>query len=776
VADASDALSVVTGAQFAVRQESAPGGITLVRTNQGGVPEADVARLKGKGPEAFLIRSADTATLTIVANADSGLVNGLYDYLRRVGCRWFFPGDAWAVLPKKRDITLKLDEVVVPAFRMRSFAGTGGFGGATPVDPGRTMAGRWDTWKRRNGFGGEFALGGHTYEAFNTAHRAILEAHPEYLALVDGKRGPWSVTGKLCVSNPELVELYVQDRLALFRRHVALAPEGPQSFAISVDPSDGGGFCECDRCRRIGSGSPSDQAFYLANQVAKAVSSEMPGRRVSLYAYLDHAAVPTIPLEPNVYVSVIPEALQRTGLSAEEFIAAWREKVGKLSLYTYWSIPDWNADLPTFDFTTTPREKIRYWNEHGIEGVNFETTFSSGAMGIGLYLASRLLWEPNVDDRALLDEFYELAFATARTPMRRMLERWAKAFTLSDYELGLAYRDLAEAKKAAQRRADVLRRIADYQEYVDYIARWLEYQDAPPNTVERIDRARDVMTSVYRAYGSTMIDAHRMQQLVAERYEKASELRAEFDPKNFEAPGWRRIAEREPVSLGARYHAVELPRVRVSDEIVPLRSTQRASPQPPAPLLFGGPTDFEIEVPVDHRSFDFAVKVQAAGGAPGDAVVVRGPGDDEVFRSVVPADGQAHVLSAPVDKPGRYRIHVEDQKQTFFFTPPAGLPTIFRSFASPWPSPPIYFLVPKGLRRVAMFAHGSVPIEVHDPDGKLVPTQGRRVVTFDVAPNQEGRVWSFQRFKGWEPVRMLNVPQVFALSPDTLLIPASEAR
>lgn len=777
--DAAQVLGEVTEVPFAVTEASAADGIVLMRSKGAGAPQADVSRLEGRGPEAFVIRSTDRRSLTITANADAGLINGIYYYLQRIGCRWFFPGDAWTVLPKRRDVTLKIDEVVAPAFRQRLFSGTGGFGGATPVDPRRQMSVRWDTWKRRNGFGGEFQLGGHTYEAFNTAHREVLEAHPEYLALVAGKRRPWAPSTKLCVSNPHVVELYTEDRLKLLRRHVKAQPDGPSSFAISVDPSDGSGFCECEKCRKIGSGSASDQAFYLANQVAKAVSQEMPGRRVSLYAYADHAAVPTIPLEPNVYVSVIPEAFQRTGLSPEDFIAAWRQKAGTLSLYTYWSIPDWSSDLPTFDFTTTPREKIRYWHDHGIEGVAFETTYAAGAMGIGLYLASRLLWNPATDDAALLREFYELAFGPAKASMQRMLERWAKHFTLSEYEIGLSARDLAEARRAAARNPAVLRRIGDYDAYLEYIAEWLAYQDAPKNTPERIEHARAVLATIFRGYDSAMVHAYRIQELVADRYEKGSSLRAEFNPKISDASGWKLLSAPSASAkrLEARYPAAPLPQVWVSDDLVAPRSSSVATePATAAPVLFAGTTEFEIEVPVGVKSLEFQLKVQKAPTTPGNTVIVRRVGGASLFQDIVPADGEAHRLAIPLETPGRYIVRVEDQKTTFFFTPPAGLPCIFRKFLSPSLSPPVYFLIPKGLRKAAIFAHGAKPIEIHDADGRLVPTQGRRVVMFDVPPGQDGRVWSFRNYKGWEPVRMLNLPQVFALSPGALLVPSSELR
>jgi hypothetical protein len=68
-----------------------------------------------------------------------------------------------------------------------------------------------------------------------------------------------------------------------------------------------------------------------------------------------------------------------------------------------------------------------------------------------------------------------------------------------------------------------------------------------------------------------------------------------------------------------------------------------------------------------------------------------------------------------------------------------------------------------------------VPIEVRDNDGRVVPQQGDRVLIMDVPAGQDGKVWSLKGYKGWEPIRMLNLPQVFAQSPDALLEPVDAA-
>ena len=51
-------------------------------------------------------------------------------------------------------------------------------------------------------------------------------------------------------------------------------------------------------------GSVSDRAFGLANEVARAVAREHPGKMVGMLAYNDHCEPPSFPLEPNVYVQL----------------------------------------------------------------------------------------------------------------------------------------------------------------------------------------------------------------------------------------------------------------------------------------------------------------------------------------------------------------------------------------------------------------------------------------------------------------------------------------
>ncbi len=102
---------------------------------------------------------------------------------------------------------------------------------------------------------------GHSWQQIISDHQAEFNAHPEYFALVKGKRdvrNPIDDIPKLCVSNPAVVELCRQWAREYFAKH-------PKEEMVSMDPSDYNGpvgHCERDQCARIGTGTSSDKFSF----------------------------------------------------------------------------------------------------------------------------------------------------------------------------------------------------------------------------------------------------------------------------------------------------------------------------------------------------------------------------------------------------------------------------------------------------------------------------------------------------------------------------------
>jgi hypothetical protein len=781
LADLERSLHTMTGQKFISTTDLDASGITLLRANHSAAPRSIRTALADKGREAFHLEPSGNERLWIVAHTDAGLCHGIYAYLEQLGCRWLIPSERWEIVPHRADIRLAQPRTAQPAFVSRTFFGTGGFGGALPCDPKLTMQGRWRDWQRRNRFGGIFILGGHSGEAFNAAHKKELEEHPEYRAMVNHQRVPFSAISKFCASNEEVLQLYIANRIAQLRLQRKLDPDGPRSYAVSVEPADGGGHCECPACQQLG--SVSDRVFTVANRVARAVAAEFPDGRVSLYAYNEHAAVPRIKLEPNVYVTVVPYAFQRTGFSPDQLLEAWSRKVDRLSVYDYWSIPDWTHDLPTFDFLGAGPARLRWWHAHKVEGFSCESTFSGGAMGPGWYVAGRLAWDPTSDEQKIFAEFLELAFRRAQAPMGRMLRRWAEGFCLTSHELALSYRDVDEAWRLANGLPDIQGRVADYGRYVEYLRRRFEYVQATGEA--RHAAAVRLLEHGWNIYHSAMIHSFRLSQLVTrDEAARHPELRAGYDSRDKQAAGWQAIRPLEDsgvralVSAGVRdFSPCGFTTRRFSGKLVPLTSVPQKEEF--SAVLFPSSTQLiEVAAPAELKTLRLRVGCEkpvhvtmtdAHGGIIHDETVTTG----EKWRE------QWSELSIALPGPGAYRVQLWSPKRIFRLSVPLGVPLSLPSFVNSQgtPTPRLYFYVPPGTERLALFASyiAAGPPRFFDPMGTEVKPQfidGGKLMLLDVSAGQRGAVWSLDRAKAPnEPIRMLNAPQSYAFSAETLLVP-----
>lgn len=774
-------LTQATGVPFRVSTHSDQ-GIFLLRSDAPGVPADVVDKLRGQGREAYFLRSQGQGRLLIVANADDGLVFGAYQLLERLGFRFYFPSDKWTITPGLEDIEGTYDTLVKPAFRVRRFAGTGGFGGKLVVDRGQTLEARWTTWKRANGFGEEFKIAGHAGEAFNARHKGLLLKHPEYLASVDGQR-VWSKTAKLDPSNPEAVALFVRDRLDAYRKQLKQDPDGAGSFAVSVDAADGGGHCNSPECLRIG--GPSEQQFYLANAVARALAEEFPGAQASMHAYNLHASVPRIPLEPNVYVMLVPYAFRRDDATPEAFIAEWRKKRARLSIYDYWSIPDWVADAPVFDFRTTPAKKLRYWQAMGIEGFGAETTYGAGAMGLALYIAGHLMWDTQRDPGLLAEEFYRDAFAESAAPMRRMLERWSAGFLLTAGELASSFADLAEAFQLA-RSPQVVSRLVDYTSYVQYLRLRYEFLNAPGASQTASKRA--LLTHLWRIHGSAMVATYRLHRLLLKG---DPQLAAEFDPRDERLPIWKALtpfdsaAARRCVASGRE----QFPNLGISvktyaGDLVPAAAAH-GSPDVPMPMPVAitlmGSSRLELTIP----SGVVQLKVELSSTAPIRARII-GENQADVGSIQLEASATPQLFETKISKPGSYWLDFRTTKMgKVTVSTPANVGVELQEFRipKPAPAPDLYFFVPKGETRVAIYSRtaflrperrGPVLLDGADNEVPVERLDGGSVLLASVPAGQDGRIWALRRAVAPSAsLKLMNAPQRFALSRAALRVPAS---
>ncbi|MCB1061808.1 MAG: hypothetical protein KDN20_02670, partial [Verrucomicrobiae bacterium] len=162
-------------------------------------------------------------TLEIWGLDERGSFNGVCGLLRRLGVRWYLPGELGEVVPTLNTIELPtIDETVRPDFPLRQFNFRFGTAG---VDT--------SMWAMH--------LGTRQNEKLQIAHglsnmtnnEAVFAAHPEWFALYGGKRDfkPGNSKCQLCYSNDEL-----------FRETVRYARAQLDQFqleSVSIMPPDG---------------------------------------------------------------------------------------------------------------------------------------------------------------------------------------------------------------------------------------------------------------------------------------------------------------------------------------------------------------------------------------------------------------------------------------------------------------------------------------------------------------------------------------------------------
>lgn len=273
----SEYLQKISGATFVVKSGDRSEGIVVGTAQE--FP-AFAKRFDLTNPdtqEDYLIQSHDGGVYLIGATP-LAVNHAVWDFLYRLGYRAFFPSPHWEIIPHHPNLAIDVDVFEHPSFLFRRiFCGSGSW-------PGNME--RWQQWNQKNRMEGSIVVNTtHSWNQIYKKSQPEFDKHPEYFALVDGKRQTEVAHKKFCLSNNGLRQLIVQYALKYFQ-------ENPQENSVSIDPSDFGGWCQCDLCKAIG--TPSDQMVVLANQVIDAVRAKYSGKYVAFYAYYDHSPPPSI--------------------------------------------------------------------------------------------------------------------------------------------------------------------------------------------------------------------------------------------------------------------------------------------------------------------------------------------------------------------------------------------------------------------------------------------------------------------------------------------------
>lgn len=262
-----------------------------------------------------------------------------------------------------------------------------------------------------------------------------FDEHPEYYAEINGQRQREKT--QLCLSNPDVLELVKGRVLEELRKQ-------PDARLFSVSQDDNYNGCTCAKCRAFdeSEGSMAGSMVRFVNAVAEAIEPEFPNVVIDTLAY-QYTRKPPKHIRPRHNVSVRlcsieccfvhplrqcrvddPDApnIELSQPFAEDLIG-WGKVCRRLYIWDY---------VTNFSHFWMPHpnhfvlaDNVRFFAENGVKGV-FEQGCpcpGGGEMtGLRAYVLSKALWDPEVDEELLINEYLSGVFGQAGAYMRRYLE------------------------------------------------------------------------------------------------------------------------------------------------------------------------------------------------------------------------------------------------------------------------------------------------------------------------------------------------------------------
>jgi len=783
--DLAEYLGRIAGAQFEVVAGDGSAGIVVgtaaefpaLAAGAGFEPEHSLRR------EEYLLRS-EAARLLLIGATEIAVEHAVWDLLGRLGYRQYFPGERWEIVPSVPELGIEVDAREAPAYHARRiWYGYGAWDyNAEPYE-------RWCVRNRARS--GMTLSTGHAYGAIIRACAEEFAAHPEYYGLVGGERRlAGQVDGggniKFCISNPGLRDLVVRYAIGYFENN-------PEADSISMDPSDGSNWCECDECAALG--SVSDRALTLANQVAEAITERFGDKYVGMYAYNMHSPPPGIRAHSNVIISVATSFI-RGGYTLDQLIEGWQAQGATIGIREYLGVNVWDRDLPgrargsdlEYVTTTIPR-----FHSQGARFYSAESSDNWGPNGLGYYVAARVLWD--LDEAQRLDElttrFLDDCFGPAAEPMRafyEMIDASGNPLLCRDL-LGRMYRTLAQAREAAADDAAVLGRTSDLVLYTRYVELFLGYSTAQAEA--RQQAFEDLIRHAYRMRATMMVHTKALYRDLVNR-DRGVEIPAgaEWNVPEETNP-WKDSTPFSDAELAAFVSdgiaanpVVGVEAVRFSDDLVPATPLGLQAPVEGAlgervrgrqvryTWLEQAPAEIELRVTgglIEHYRDRGNVRFALYA----DEEATLEPVDTD---ETVPPDGQERTIALGTPYPGLHRIEWTDGGDMTSVTWPEGVPVTLRSdleepanLQGRWT---LLFYVPAGTDAVGGYASNTSG-EVVDGDGQVALSFGDLAepgyFRIPVPEGQDGRLWALRNCAGRR--MLMTVPPYLAPRADALLLP-----
>ena len=263
-----------------------------------------------------------------------------------------------------------------------------------------------------NEYGGHYRWAGfvHTFYPFLPPEKYFKD-HPEwYSQNAQGER--FHMHGQLCLTNDEMRAEFTKNVLQRLRQN-------PDAKLVSISQNDWHGNCQCEKCKAIDEkeGSPSGLLLQFVNHVAEAVEKEFPDVTVTTLAY-QYTRKPPKFTRPRKNVAVRlcsiecdfshPLATHENNKKFRGDIQGWKEVAPRLFVWDY--VTNFHNVIMPHPNLNVLAPNIRFFRDNNVVAL-FEQgdgyCRSGDFVRLRAWLIGHLLWNPDLDETALIREFVE---------------------------------------------------------------------------------------------------------------------------------------------------------------------------------------------------------------------------------------------------------------------------------------------------------------------------------------------------------------------------------
>ena len=355
--------------------------------------------------------------LIIVGGHEKGLINGVYSLLEHFGFRKYTSEDPVSI-PQKKPLSLPNDQLKTPVIKYRT---------TSYYDAQDKDYSVWHKLSSRDAWG----MFVHTFELLITPEK-YGKTHPEYFSLIDGKRNP--VT-QLCLSNEDVFQTLVSE----LRERIE---KNPKAKYWSVSQNDNDKYCQCEPCTALNKkygDLPSGSMVWFVNKVAR----EFPDKIISTLAYWYTRAAPSnIIAEPNVNIMLcnIESTREKPVFDTDPAFTRDLQDWGKMSQDIL--IWDYNIQfanpLSPFPNLHTIGPNIKFYIQNNVRALFMQATGNKGEFGhLRAYLITKLMWDPEADPNAIIDDFLEGYYGKAAPLVRQYIERMRLSLVNDNFRLNI---------------------------------------------------------------------------------------------------------------------------------------------------------------------------------------------------------------------------------------------------------------------------------------------------------------------------------------------------